>query len=91
MAADRPGLGHNGGPALDEVLSATVREACKISRFSRDAIYNLINTGEIRSFLLGSRRFIDVPSLREYIRRRAAEPLQHARRPNLTPLYKREN
>jgi hypothetical protein len=33
-----PGLGHNGGPALDDVLSATVRNTCKMTGWSKDKL-----------------------------------------------------
>jgi excisionase family DNA binding protein len=81
MDADRPGLGHNGGPALDNVLSMTVRDACKATGFSRDAIYDLINDGSVKSFLMGHRRFVDAASLRAYVAARASEPLQSGRAP----------
>jgi len=61
---------------VDELLSATVKEACRLTGFSKDAIYELINDGSIRSFLMGNRRFIDAASLRAYIARRANEPLR---------------
>jgi hypothetical protein len=64
---------------LDGLLSATVKETCRITGFSKDALYDLINRGEVDSFLMGSRRFVVIPSLRSYIARRASEPLQSGR------------
>jgi excisionase family DNA binding protein len=61
----------------------TVRTACAITGFSKDALYDLINTGEVRSFLMGHRRFVDAASLRAYVAARAAEPLRNARSANL--------
>jgi excisionase family DNA binding protein len=69
--------------ALDDFLSLTIRTACVLTGFSRDAIYDLINTGEVKSFLMGSRRYIDAASLRAYVAARAAEPPRNARSANL--------
>jgi hypothetical protein len=76
-----PGLGHNGGPALEDFLSMTIRDACRVTGFSRDAMYDLINAGEVQSFLMGHRRYVDAASLRAYIARRSSEPLQSGRLP----------
>jgi hypothetical protein len=73
------GIGHNGGPPIDELLSATIKDACRLSGFSRDAMYAVINAGEVESFLMGSRRFVVIPSLRSYIATRASEPLRSGR------------
>ena len=40
-------------------LSMTIKAAIAVTGFSRDAIYNLINDGSVRSFLMGNRRYID--------------------------------
>jgi len=68
-------------PPLGELLSMTVRTAMRVTGFSKDCIYDLLAAGEIKSFLMGSRRFIDAVSLRDYIARRAAEPLTIRRSP----------
>ena len=68
-------------PALDNVWSMTIRTAVAITGFTKDTLYGLINSGEIKSFTMGSGRYIDAASLREYVIRRAAEPLQNARLP----------
>jgi hypothetical protein len=66
---------------FDNLISASIRDACRLSGFSRDAMYGLINAGSIKSFLMGSRRFIDAASLRAYIARRTEEPLRRGRLP----------
>ena len=73
-------------PASDPLCAAfsmTVKHACVATNFSKDLLYALINTGEVRSFLMGHRRYIEVESLRAYIARRSSEPLQRGRSPNL--------
>ena len=80
--SDNPPLGHNGGPPLDEdLLSMTVKTATRIIGFSKDTLYDLLAAGEIKGFLMGSRRYIWAASLRAYIARRAAEPLTIRRSP----------
>jgi excisionase family DNA binding protein len=79
---EAPGIGHNQGPSLDDALSMTVKTACKVTEFSRDAIYDLIRDGDIQSFTMGHRRYILVASLHDYLARRAAEPLSIRRGPN---------
>jgi len=76
-------IGHNRSPLLDDdqQLSMTVKTATRITGFSKDCIYNLLAAGEIKGFLMGSRRFIWAASLRAYISRRAAEPLTIRRSP----------
>jgi hypothetical protein len=69
--------------SLDDFLSMTVRDACRVTGFSKDALYDLINVGEVKSFLMGHRRYVDAASLRAYIARRSSEPLQSGRLPPL--------
>jgi excisionase family DNA binding protein len=68
-------------PQLGETLSMTVKTAMKVTGLSKDGIYDLLAAGEINGFLMGSRRYIDATSLRNYIARRAAEPLSIRRSP----------
>jgi hypothetical protein len=68
-------------PAPEDFLSMTVKTACAVTDFSKDALYDLINADEVESFLMGSRRYIVAASLRAYIARRASEPLQSGRLP----------
>ena len=67
--------------SLEDFLSMTIRDACRVTGFSRDALYDLINAGEIGSFLMGHRRYVEAASLRAYIARRVSEPLQSGRLP----------
>jgi hypothetical protein len=66
---------------LGGLISATIRDACRLSGFSKDALYALINDGSITSFLMGSRRFVVMSTLRDYIAQRALEPLRNGRAP----------
>ena len=68
-------------PKSDDLLSMTVKTAMRITGLSKDAIYYLLAAGEIRGFLMGSRRYIEGASLRAYVGRRAAEPLMIRRSP----------
>jgi hypothetical protein len=61
--------------------SMTVKTAMRITNFSKDCVYGLIATGDLQTFLMGSRRFITADSLRSYIQRRASEPLTIRRSP----------
>jgi excisionase family DNA binding protein len=68
--------------ALDDLRwSLTVKTAMKATGFSKDAIYDLIASREVESFLMGSRRYLTGSSLHAYIERRAAEPLTIRRSP----------
>jgi excisionase family DNA binding protein len=64
----------------------TLRDACRVTGISKDAMYALIRAGELATFLMGHRRFIVAESLRTYIARRAAEPLAIRRGPNTREL-----
>jgi excisionase family DNA binding protein len=68
-------------PVLEDFLSMTVKTACTVTGFSKDALYDLINADEVESFLMGTRRYIVAASLRAYIERRSSEPLQSGRLP----------
>ena len=69
-----PGPGHNGGPALDELLSLSVQDACARTGFSRAQVYRLLAAGRLKSFTLGKRRYVDAVSLRELIAELSAQP-----------------
>jgi hypothetical protein len=80
-------IGHNRGPPddtvnIDDMMSMNLRDACRATGFSRDGMYDLIRTGEVKSFLLAGRRYILVRSLRDLVERLAAEPLTIRRGPN---------
>jgi hypothetical protein len=68
-------------PQLAQLHSMTIKTAMRVTGFSRDRLYDLLAAGEIQSFLMGSRRFIDAASLSSYVQRRASEPLTIRRSP----------
>lgn len=47
-----------------EPITVTVKQFGEISNLSKDSIYKLINSGEIRSVVICGRRLIDVASYR---------------------------
>jgi hypothetical protein len=63
------------------MLSMTVKTTMRVTGFSKDCIYDLLAANEIKGFLMGSRRYIDAASLRDYLARRSAEPLSIRRSP----------
>ena len=58
-----------------ETLLLTVPEVCERLHLSRPTVYELINSGRLRSFKVGKARRIPVQALGEYIDRRLAEEL----------------
>jgi excisionase family DNA binding protein len=66
---------------LHDIMSMAVKTCMQVTGFSKDTIYDLLAAGEIKGFLMGSRRFIDAASVRDYLARRAAEPLSIRRAP----------
>lgn len=44
-----------------------VEEAAEALRLTRDAIYELIRSGQLRSFKVGRRRLIPIDALAEYV------------------------
>jgi excisionase family DNA binding protein len=68
-------------PRLDDRLSMRIKDAVLVSGISKDMLYRLIRNGELKSFTMGSRRFIEGASLRDYIAKRSAEPLSVGRSP----------
>lgn len=59
---------------LDESAEAlTPREAMAALRISRDTLYNLIRTGQLRSFTIGRARRIPAAEIPAFIRRRMEE------------------
>ncbi len=53
-------------------LSCTVPQAAGATNLGETTIKKLIRTGELRSFLVGRRRLIEVASLEQFVRERAA-------------------
>jgi excisionase family DNA binding protein len=58
-----------GVPAL-----LTVDEAVELLRLGRSTVYELIETGELRSYVIGGRRLIPLEALRDLIDRSAYSP-----------------
>lgn len=54
-------------------LLLTVEQAAEALGVGRDAVYDLINSGELTSIRIGSRRLISVEALRRFIEKREAE------------------
>jgi excisionase family DNA binding protein len=52
----------------DERLLLTVDEACESLHLSRPIVYQLINSGQLRSIKIGAARRIPLDALRAYIR-----------------------
>jgi excisionase family DNA binding protein len=48
-------------------LLFTVNEACGVLHLSRPVVYQLINSGELRSFKVGNARRIPAQALEEYV------------------------
>ena len=48
-------------------LLFTVNEACETLHLSRPVVYQLINSGELRSFKVGNARRIPAQALEEYV------------------------
>lgn len=51
----------------------SVEEAAACMSIGRDAVFDLIRTGGLRSITIGSRRLIAVTAIDDYIARREAE------------------
>jgi hypothetical protein len=63
-----------------EPLLASVKVAQRmLGDPSLSFIYNLLNTGELQSFLSGRRRLITIASINSYIERRLAESKEFVR------------
>ncbi|HLN06033.1 MAG TPA: helix-turn-helix domain-containing protein [Acidimicrobiales bacterium] len=48
-------------------LLFTVNETCDVLHLSRPVVYQLINSGELRSFKVGNARRIPAQALEEYV------------------------
>ena len=58
---------------LAERLTFRPNEAAEVTGMSRDLIFKLLAAGELRSFKVGSARFIPADALREFMDRKMAE------------------
>lgn len=50
-----------------------VEEAAEALRLTRDAIYELIRSGQLRSFKVGRRRLVPIDALTEYVASRSGD------------------
>ena len=57
-----------------EPLAVSVAEAAQVLAVGRDVVYALVNSGELPSFKVGSRRLIAVSALRAFVARHTPEP-----------------
>ncbi len=64
--------GHNGGPSL-EPLAFPIKLAAKLLNLSTAALYNRINSGELRSYKVGPKRMISRAALVDFIEARERE------------------
>ena len=66
--------------AFEAPLVASPNQAMRAIQVSRKKLYELINTGELKSYTEGKSRRITVKSINDYIERRlAAEALRRGR------------
>ncbi len=63
-------------PAVSDKLAVSVNDAAVIIGLGRDLTYRLVMSGEVKSFLVGTRRLVPVAGLREYIERRTADAVE---------------
>lgn len=54
-------------------LLLTVDQAAEALAVGRDAVYDLMNAGELVSIRIGTRRLVSVEALRRFIERREAD------------------
>jgi excisionase family DNA binding protein len=52
---------------LSEKLTLSVDETCKITGISRWMVYELINSGKLKSLKIGSRRLIRMTAIQKYL------------------------
>ena len=52
-------------PAVSDKLAVSVNDAAVIIGLGRDLTYRLVMSGEVKSFLVGTRRLVPVAGLRE--------------------------
>lgn len=68
-------------PAIDEMLSMTIADASARTSISKPQLYRLIAAGQIETFRLGRRRYVDAGSLRAFLdAAKAAAPAAPRRR-----------
>jgi hypothetical protein len=79
------GIGHNGGPSLEELISLSIEDCVIRTGISEAQIYRLIRGGRLGSFKLGKRRYVKAASLRALLEELTAETEAVARRGAPTP------
>jgi hypothetical protein len=55
------------------IITAPIREFCRMSGFGRSRVYELIDAGDLESVVIGKRRLIIIDSYRQLIERRKGQ------------------
>jgi excisionase family DNA binding protein len=63
-------IGNNEQPPESERVLLTVNDCCRRLQLSRPTVYELINSGELRSICFGRARRIPARALEEFVARR---------------------
>lgn len=61
---------------LNQRIALTVEDAIAVTGYSRNKLYDAINSGDLRSFKDGRRRMISRKALEEFIAKREAASLK---------------
>jgi excisionase family DNA binding protein len=69
MNAERPGTVPEGAP---RPLLVSPREACRLLSIGLTRLYEILNTGELDSVLIGRSRRISVASIHSFVQRQIA-------------------
>lgn len=56
-----------------ETKTYSIEQACKVLNFSRQTIYEEINSGRLKTYKVGTRRFVSVGAIDTYIKDRELE------------------
>lgn len=74
MDAERPGSVPEESP---RPLLVSPREACRLLSIGLTRLYEILNAGELDSFLIGRSRRITLVSLHRFVERRRGDSIQH--------------